>query len=360
MDIFLMLLLIAGAITVLLVRNLFVATMVLGIVSFTMALIFISLDAVDVAFTESAVGAGISTVLYIGTLALVGAGEKGRLKFAPVPLLVSAAVGAILIFASFEMPPVGGADNPVQTHVAPRYVQETPTEIGVPNMVAAVLASYRGYDTFGEVTVIFTAGIAVIMILRQQRRRHNARDDADLFLRDGLGPSITGLGSVQDIVPNIIAKLLIPFILVFALYVQFHGDFGPGGGFQAGVIFAAAFILYALVFGLERSRQIVSETTILFLIALGVLIYGGTGVAGMLLGVNFLDYNVLASDPIAGQHLGILLVELGVGITVTAAMLAIFYAFVGRVDLLIDQQRAARGRVPQDPSPEPRTEGEKQ
>src|SRR5690606_39503971 len=111
-----MLLLIACAITVVLVRNLFVATMLLGIVSFIMALIFISLDAVDVAFTESAVGAGISTILYIGTLALVGAEEKGRLRFAPVPLLVCLAVGATLIFASFEMPPFGAADNPIHTH----------------------------------------------------------------------------------------------------------------------------------------------------------------------------------------------------------------------------------------------------
>nr|WP_293949679.1 DUF4040 domain-containing protein [Sneathiella sp.] len=335
---FLMLLLIAGAVTVLMVRNLFVATMLLGIVSFTMALIFISLDAVDVAFTESAVGAGISTVLYIGTLALVGAQEKERPKFAPVPLLICLAVGAALIFATFDMPPFGAADNPVHTHVAPRYVHVSPTEIGIPNMVASVLASYRGYDTFGEVTVIFTAGIAVLLILRQQRRRKGDADSDMVLLRDGLGGSLSGLGSAHDLIPHVIAKLLVPFIFLFGLYVQFHGDFGPGGGFQAGVIFAAGIILYALVFGLDFARSVINEKAILFLISIGVLLYGGVGVAGMLLGANFLDYNVLSSDPVAGQHLGILLVELGVGITVTAAMLAIFYAFVGRADLLISQQ----------------------
>ncbi|MEX1036682.1 MAG: DUF4040 domain-containing protein [Sneathiella sp.] len=343
---FLMLLLIAGTMTVLMVRNLFVATMLLGIVSFTMALIFISLDAVDVAFTEAAVGAGISTVLYIGTLALVGSQEKERAKFAVGPLVICVAVGAVLYYATYDMPQFGHPDNPVQTHVAPRYIQESPTEIGIPNMVTSVLASYRGYDTFGEVTVIFTAGIGVLLILRQRRRRRtDANKDAkDTPLdtdRDGKGSSLSGLGSNHDLVPHVIAKLLIPFIFVFALYVQFHGDFGPGGGFQAGVIFAAGIILYALVFSLDLARAVINEKAILFLICAVVLLYGGVGVAGMLLGGNFLDYNVLASDPVAGQHLGILLVELGVGITVTAAMLAIFYAFVGRADLI--EEASQRG-----------------
>ncbi len=134
----------------------------------------------------------------------------------------------------------------------------------------------------------------------------------------------------HHIVLRVVAKLLIPLILLFALYVQFHGDFGPGGGFQAGVIFAAALILYALVFGLDSMRRVLPPTLLRVLMACGVLLYGGVGVAGLLLGGNYLDYNVLAADPVAGQHLGILLVELGVGITVTATMLSLFYGFAGR------------------------------
>ncbi len=134
----------------------------------------------------------------------------------------------------------------------------------------------------------------------------------------------------HHIVLRVVAKLLIPLILLFALYVQFHGDFGPGGGFQAGVIFAAALILYALVFGLDSMRRVLPPTLLHVLMACGVLLYGGVGVAGLLLGGNYLDYNVLAADPVAGQHLGILLVELGVGITVTATMLSLFYGFAGR------------------------------
>ena len=125
------------------------------------------------------------------------------------------------------------------------------------------------------------------------------------------------------------AKLLIPYILLFALYVQFHGDFGPGGGFQAGVIFAAAVILYGLVFGLKAARRVAPPLLMETLAALGVLIYAGTGVASMLHGGNFLDYNALGG-PGQGQHLGIMVVELGVGLTVAAIMITIFFAFAGR------------------------------
>lgn len=133
-----------------------------------------------------------------------------------------------------------------------------------------------------------------------------------------------------QIVPRVVAKLLIPFILMFALYVQLHGDFGPGGGFQAGVILAAAVIFHALIFGLVQTRQLVPPWLVEAMVALGVLIFAGTGVAGMLRGGNFLDYSVLSAEPVAGQHLGILLVEAGVCVTVAGVMLMIFYLFAGR------------------------------
>ena len=134
---------------------------------------------------------------------------------------------------------------------------------------------------------------------------------------------------------RIVSKLLIPYILLYALYVQFHGDYGPGGGFQAGVIFASAFILYGLVFGLKETRRVAPPALIESLIALGVLIYAGTGIVTMLYGGHFLDYGVLHHHVLEGilphgQHLGILVVELGVGITVAAVMIAIFYSFAGR------------------------------
>jgi multicomponent Na+:H+ antiporter subunit B len=134
----------------------------------------------------------------------------------------------------------------------------------------------------------------------------------------------------EKVVLRVVSKLLIPFILLFGLYVQFHGDFGPGGGFQAGVIFAAGFILYGLIFGLDEVEEVVPHRVVEIGSALGVLIYGGVGVATMLLGAEFLDYSVLAHDPVHGRHYGILVIEGGVGLTVFATMMLIFYAFADR------------------------------
>ena len=134
---------------------------------------------------------------------------------------------------------------------------------------------------------------------------------------------------------RVVSKLLIPYILLFAFYVQFHGDFGPGGGFQAGVVLAAAIILYGLVFGLAEAKRVAPPAVMQRLMALGVLLYGGTGVISMIRGGEFLDYDLLEHSvghhwlP-SGQHLGIFLVELGVGITVTSVMVMIFFTFASR------------------------------
>lgn len=129
---------------------------------------------------------------------------------------------------------------------------------------------------------------------------------------------------------RVAAKLVVPFMLLFALYVQFHGDFGPGGGFQAGVIAAAAIIFYALIFGLAAARRVVPDRLVETGIAGGVLLYAGVGVAGLLLGGNYLDYFVLDRNPVEGQHRGIFWVEVGVFVTVSSVMLKIFYMFAGR------------------------------
>jgi multicomponent Na+:H+ antiporter subunit B len=134
----------------------------------------------------------------------------------------------------------------------------------------------------------------------------------------------------ENVILRVAANVLIPPILLFALYIQFHGDYGPGGGFQAGVIFAAGFILYGLIYGLDRLQRVLPLVWTRTLAALGVLLFAGTGVLGMLMGGNYLDYGVLRHDPHHGQHLGILLVELGVLCTVFGVMVTIFYAYAGR------------------------------
>jgi multicomponent Na+:H+ antiporter subunit B len=126
---------------------------------------------------------------------------------------------------------------------------------------------------------------------------------------------------------RVTAKLLVPLILLFALYVQFHGDYGPGGGFQAGVLFGAGIILYGLVFGVRNARRVIPPLVVRAVASAGLLLYAGTGVISMLRGGNYLDYDFLAGDPLTGQHIGIVVIELGVGLTVAAVMILLFYLF---------------------------------
>lgn len=130
----------------------------------------------------------------------------------------------------------------------------------------------------------------------------------------------------DQIILRVVAKLLIPYVLLYAFYVQWHGDYGPGGGFQAGVIFAAAVVLYALIFGLPAARQAIRPGVVHAGISIGLLIYAGVGVANMLAGAAFLDYDTLGHH---GQHWGILIVEWGVGVTVASVMISVFYMFAG-------------------------------
>jgi multicomponent Na+:H+ antiporter subunit B len=134
----------------------------------------------------------------------------------------------------------------------------------------------------------------------------------------------------MDLILRVGTKLILPFILLFALYVQFHGEYGPGGGFQAGVIAAAMVILLAITFGLEAAQRIAPPALVERLVPIGVLIYAGTGVVGLIQGRNYLDYSSLAHDSVHGHELGIFLVEVGVLVTVSATMTALFYAFVER------------------------------
>ena len=176
-DALLLALLLATTFAIARLRNLVAVVMLLGLYSLLMALVWVVHDAVDVAFTEAAVGAGITTILMLCAVALTDREEQpGRGRRWPA-LLVVLATGAALLYATADMPRYGDPDAPIHGHVAPRYIQDSPAEIGIPNMVTSVLASYRGYDTLGETTVIFTAGIAVLVLLARGRRREHDGDD---------------------------------------------------------------------------------------------------------------------------------------------------------------------------------------
>jgi multicomponent Na+:H+ antiporter subunit B len=157
-------------------RSLFAVVVLAGIYSFLMASLLIALDAVDVAMTEASVGAGISTVLLLATLHLIRTMEMRSLRTRLLPLSISIGTGAILVWGTLVLPPFGTPDKVIHKHVAPRYLADSIKDTGVPNVVTSVLADYRGYDTLGETTVIFTAGIGVLLLLHRARRRGRAND----------------------------------------------------------------------------------------------------------------------------------------------------------------------------------------
>lgn len=327
------------------IKSLFAVVMFFGIYSLLSAVFFVHLDAVDVAFTEAAVGAGISTILMLSALALTKKEVKSKKRHNLIPsLFLCLGTGSLLWMAVGDFPEYGKADNPVHTHVADAYLSDKIPgsdikDMHIPNVVTTVLASYRGYDTMGETVVVFTAALAVMMLLGYESRR--------VRRREGMHDPGASVSLEHQTILKIGAKICIPMILLFALYVQFHGDFGPGGGFQAGVIFAAGILLYALIYGLDAARYVVMQEYRMLRIApaVGVLLYVGVGVVCMLNGGAFLDYHWLFGDPthkteyelVHAQHIGILLVELGVGITVASVMISIIFSFIAR-GIRLDQR----------------------
>ncbi len=313
---FLLSLLVIAALAIVRTENLFVAVMLTSIFSLLMAANFFILDAADVALTEAAVGAGITTMIFLSALALTTEREK------PVPssrlaMVVVAVLATLIIYATFDKPRLGDPNAPVHQHVAPWYLENTPVYMDFPNVVTAVLGSFRGYDTLGEVFVVFAACIGVLFILGVKPSEGSMYD-----------PDASGLR--HHLIPQVVGRLLVPFIVLFGLYVQFHGEYGPGGGFQAGALIASGIILYALLEGEAAALRALPQPVLMGLVIGGASLYGGVGVACIALGGNFLEYSVLLTNPVSGQQLGILLIEAGVGMAVCGALLSIFHAFASR------------------------------
>jgi multicomponent Na+:H+ antiporter subunit B len=317
-------------------RSLLAAIILMGVYSLVSAIWLVVMDAADVAFTEAVVGAGVSTILLLGAILLTrGEAEKPSLRGLIIPGLIAVAVGGLLVYAALDLPLFGDPTSPANAYVGRAYLESTPQEIGTPNVVTAVLSSYRGFDTLGETVVVFAAGIGVALLLGFGERAATA------------APQPLAPEGDHNVVLRTAAKLLIPLIILYALYVQFHGDLGAGGGFQAGIILAVAVILHALVFGLRETMRAISPKFARTVASLGVLIYAGIGILSLTNGGTFLDYDFLFSreteaaippgllgDPDHvhhwGQHFGVLGIELGVLFTVAATMVTIFYGFAGR------------------------------
>ena len=268
-----------------------------------------------------------------------------------IALIVVCLTGGLLLYGTAEFPDWGDPASPASTHLSNHYIEQAIAETEVPNLVTAVLADYRGFDTMFETAVVFCAGLACFLLLRDYSpkkdryyrhaptgvilhfKKNNVRlpvgEEFEYMDKDWIPP---------DTVIKSICRILIPFIQIYGLYVIAHGDFSPGGGFQGGVILGASLILMAISYNLKTLVRRVSEKFLGIFSATGVLIYVGIGVLAMVMGGNFLDYSVLAPllpvDPGHIRALGMLGVEYGVGIAVTAVMVIIYIniASVGRHD----------------------------
>jgi len=259
-------------------------------------------------------------------------------------LILVVILGSVLIYGSLEFPPWGDPASPASSHVSPYYIEKSVEDTSVPNLVTAVLADYRGYDTMFETIVIFTAGIACIFLLRIFRKeetetrlyRHIPTGITLRIEKSGKFPEksaaferIDSVWVPHDLIVKTTCRLIVPFIQIFALYVIAHGHHSPGGGFQGGVILGAAMILYSVAFNLRSAIRRMSERLTVMLCTLGVFIYAGTGALCMPLGLNYLDYSALASvlgvDPVTARSHGVLIVEIGVGIAVMAVMITLYY-----------------------------------
>ena len=268
-------------------------------------------------------------------------------------LFIIGLFGALLIVSAQEFPYWGDPASAASTHVSPHYITHTIEETSVPNIVTAVLADYRGYDTMFETIVIFAAGIACIFLLRstkateaQVRLYRHVPTGITLHIEKGgripenseVFERIDSAWVPYDLIVKTTCRLIIPLIQIFALYVIAHGHHSPGGGFQGGVILGASIILYALVFNLRSAIARIGERLMAIMCAVGVFLYAATGVVCMLYGSDYLNYRALARlfgmDPVAERSLGILLVEIGVGISVMAVMVILYYNLSsgGRMD----------------------------
>ena len=261
--------------------------------------------------------------------------------------------GSLLIYCTLDFPVWGDPKSPASTHVSPYYIEKTLEDTSVPNIVTAILADYRGYDTMFETIVIFAATIASFFLLisfkptetetrlyrhiptgitfRIEKGGHYPRESAD-FERIDLQ------WVPHDLIIKTTCRLIIPFIQLFGLYVIAHGHHSPGGGFQGGVILGASVIVFAISHNLRSSIKRISERIAALLCTVGVFLYAATGGLCLLLGSNFLDYSALSKilgvDPVTARSHGILLVEIGVGMAVMAAMISLYYnlSSAGKLD----------------------------
>ena len=324
LEMVLLVLVVAMAGVALTVRHLMSASVVLGIYSFFMCLIWAGMGAVDVAFTEAAVGAGVSTIFFVLILFFTNASDDSRASIRTNILVGGLCVvfGYGLYVGVSDLPEWGDASSPVNTMVSPYFIKYAYSDTKVPNLVTAVLADYRAFDTMFETVVVFIATLGIIMLFRRESNQ----------VEDGLTTNHAVHNSEVPMVMRLASQYMTPFIQLFGLYVVAHGHYSPGGGFQGGVILGASLILMAIANGTSFVESYFSVSAMMRLSILGVIIFAVWGLVPVLLGQSFLDYSAwsqwLPIDPVMIRSHSMLIVEIGVALTVMCGMYGIYVSMV--------------------------------
>ncbi|WP_419235508.1 DUF4040 domain-containing protein [Rickettsia endosymbiont of Nabis limbatus] len=322
-------LLVIISIKIILAKDLLEAVMPSSAFSLLIGVSYLLMDAPDVAMTEAALGACLSTCVYLNLLRKLPSNLQiiQRTRIIPASFVCLLFV-VTLTYMGIELTNYGDEHALLHTHLTKYYVENTSKDIGIPSFVAAILASYRGYDTLGETSVILIAGISVLLVFSSKKKEdaieHNIQHKIPWRAH-----GMTVLLKEYKIIKNI-SIFIVPYIILYSLYIQLNGEASPGGGFQAGVIFASSLIAYDLVYGSQKLNRYFSVNTLITIAALGVMIYGFTGVISLFFNDNYLNYYSLANfinDRLTAQHIGIFAVEIGIGLTVSAIMYSIYNSF---------------------------------
>ena len=318
-------LLIFISIRIIFAKDLLNAVIASSFFSLLIGVSYLIMDAPDVAMTEAALGACLSTCVYLNLLRKLPSNLKNieRTHIIPASLICLLFV-ATLAYMGLELPSYGDDNAPIHMHSGKYYIENTSRDVGVPSFVTAILASYRGYDTLGETSVILIAGIAVLLIFSKKLKREEASKDVIPWLDHGT----TRLEAYPII--KYVTSFIIPYIILYSIYIQLNSESSPGGGFQAGVIFASSLIAYDLVYGSRKLSRYFPPNVLVCIAVLGVAMYTIVGTISLFFNDNYLNYYSLTNfvnDKLLAQHIALVIVEIGIGLTVAAIMYLIYNVF---------------------------------
>lgn len=285
-------------------KKLYHSVVAMGFISLFCCIVYLNLNAPDVAMTEAALGVCITTIIMLKVASNLSPKKELVKKNRIFALIICILFASFLIYAGSDLAEFGDPNSPVHSHVIEYYHENTYSEIGIPSFVAAILASYRGYDTFGETIVIYIAGICTIFILSFLEEEEESEFKKDLIIYYS-------------------AKFIFPVIAAFSLFVQLSGTISPGGGFQAGAIVASLYMIMNLSMNYKIRRKV-----LVFFSSLGVCIYMIPGIIALITGYEFLNYNALNLGSIS-QKIGIEVVEVGIAITVSSTIVILYQCFFG-------------------------------